>query len=402
MKQKKLMLLGGLRYLIPVIKSAHKYGYYVITVDYLPDNIAHKYSDEYYNVSILDQDAILQIAKRLQIDGIMSFAVDPGVITAAYVAEKLHLPFQCSYESACILQDKSKFRNFLKQNGFAVPYAKGYDSLENALHDVDSFRWPVIVKPVDSAGSKGVSKVNSIDCLKKAVEYALSESHSGAFIVEEFLEKIGCSSDSDCFTIDGQLSYCSFSDQLFDEKAKNPYTPAAYIWPSTFPEKIQEQLTMDLQRLMNLLGMKNGVYNVETRLCVDGKPYIMEVSPRGGGNRLSEMLNYITRVHLIDNAVRAAVGDDIDVLQQPIYYGQLAELIIHAEKDGVFKAIEIDPEYKKKYVVEEDLWIKEGDMVEGFSGANKAIGTLVLRADTRNELDEAVRNWHNWIKLIIA
>lgn len=87
-KQKKLLLLGGLRYLIPVIEAAHKEGYYVITCDYLPDNIAHKYSDEYHNVSIIDKEAVLKLAQELQIDGIMSFAVDPGVVTAAYVQER--------------------------------------------------------------------------------------------------------------------------------------------------------------------------------------------------------------------------------------------------------------------------------------------------------------------------
>ena len=125
MVKKKLMLLGGLRYLLPVIEEAHKLGVYVITADYLPDNIAHKYSDEYCNVSIIDKEAVLRVAQELKIDGILSHAVDPGVVSAAYVAEKMGLPFQCSYEAACILQDKSKFRAFLSENGFNCPKAKG-------------------------------------------------------------------------------------------------------------------------------------------------------------------------------------------------------------------------------------------------------------------------------------
>ena len=91
--QKKLMLLGGLRYLLPVIEEAHKLGVHVITADYLPDNIAHKYSNEYCNVSIIDKEAVLKAAQELQIDGILSHAVDPGVVSAAYVAEKMGLPF---------------------------------------------------------------------------------------------------------------------------------------------------------------------------------------------------------------------------------------------------------------------------------------------------------------------
>ena len=86
---KKLMVLGGSRYALPVIEAAHRLGIYVITCDYLPDNIAHKYSDEYCNVSIIGQEKNLDAARKLNIDGIMSFACDPGVITAAYVAEQM-------------------------------------------------------------------------------------------------------------------------------------------------------------------------------------------------------------------------------------------------------------------------------------------------------------------------
>ena len=87
------MLLGGSRYLLPVIETAHKLGVHVITCDYLPDNIAHKFSDKYINVSVIDKEAVLEVAKKEGIDGIMSFACDPGVVTAAYVAEKLGVPF---------------------------------------------------------------------------------------------------------------------------------------------------------------------------------------------------------------------------------------------------------------------------------------------------------------------
>ena len=401
MKQKKPMLLGGIRYLLPVIKAAHKHNIHVITVDYIPDNIAHKYSDEFHNLSILDKDAVLQLAQELQIDGIMSFGVDPGVVTAAFVAEKMNLPFQCSYEAACILQDKSRFRQFLKEHNFNVPNAKGYASIEVALKDVDYFHWPVIVKPVDSAGSKGVSRVDTPEALLEAVSYALSEAHNGHFIIEDFLDKKGCSSDSDCFSINGKLAFCSFSDQKFDLDADNPYTPAAYSWPSTMPKYAKEELTNELQRLMTLLHVKTGVYNVETRLCTNGKPYIMELSPRGGGNRLSEMLRYITHTDLIDNAVLNAVGEKIEEIQQPCYDGCLAEIILHSDKSGIFRKLIIDKEFEKQFVIAKDLWVENGDKVEGFTGANKAIGTLALHFSSHQELEENVQYYKNKITIIV-
>ena len=401
-KQKKLMLLGGIRYLLPVIEAAHRHGYYVITVDYVPENIAHQYSDEFHNVSILDKDAVLKLAQELNIDGILSFGVDPGVVTAAYVAEKMGLSFQCSYESACILQDKSRFRQFLKDNDFNVPNAKGYSSKEEALADTAYYNWPVIVKPVDSAGSKGVTRVDELGQLSSAIDYALSESHNGHFIIEDFLEKEGNSSDCDSFTVDGELVFCSFNDQHFDPKAINPYTPAAFSWPSTMPQWAQEELRSELQRLMTLLNVKTGVYNIETRLCKNGKPYIMELSPRGGGNRLSEMMKYISGQDLIDNCVRAAVGDPIDEIQQPTYNGYWAEIILHSEYDGIFKSIEIDNRIEEKYLIEKDLWVREGEKVWRFTGANTTIGTLVLKFMSRKTMNSFLNSQQGIYKIKVC
>jgi phosphoribosylaminoimidazole carboxylase (NCAIR synthetase) len=253
---KKLMLLGGAQYLLPVIREAKALGLYVITCDYLPDNIAHKYADEYKNVSIIDKEAVLQAAQELEIDGIMSFACDPGVATAAYVAEKMGLSFAGSYEAVSILQNKGRFRAFLRDKGFTVPWAKSYHKAEDALADAASFTFPAIVKPTDSAGSKGVSRVDSADELEKAIRYALDFSHGGEFIVEQFIQQQGSSSDSDCFSVNGRLCFCSFDEQLFDKNAENPYTPAAYVWPSTMPAEIQAELRAELQRLMTLLELK--------------------------------------------------------------------------------------------------------------------------------------------------
>ena len=247
MKQKKLMLLGGIRYLLPVIKAAHEQGYYVITADYLPDNIAHKYSDEYVNVSIIDKEAVLKVAVEKQIDGIMSFGVDPGVVSASYVQEKMGLPSFGPYESVVILQNKDKFRKFLTENGFNVPWAYSYSSVEDALKNKDRFTYPLIVKPTDSAGSKGCTRVNSESELALALDYALKYSISKNIIVEEFIEKRGCSSDTDSYAQDGQLKFVSYSSQRFDSNATNPYTPAAYSWPSTFTQEEEKYLTSETQ-----------------------------------------------------------------------------------------------------------------------------------------------------------
>lgn len=399
MKQKKIMLLGGLRYLLPVIEAAHKLGYYVITCDYIPDNIAHKYSDEYVNVSIIDKDAVLAVAKEKDIDGIMSFAVDPGVVTAAYVQDKMGLPAFGPYESVCILQNKDRFRDFLTRNGFNVPLAKGFSSVEEAMSEKYWYPWPVIVKPTDSAGSKGVTRVDRLEDLEAALQTAFDHSLSGRVIVEEFIEKAGCSSDSDCFSVDGELKFVSFSAQRFDDNAPNPYTPSAFSWPSTFTKEQETELTSEIQRLLTLLGMRTSVYNIETRIGTNGKPYIMEVSPRGGGNRLSEMLRFATGVDLITNAVRAAVGDEVAGIEQKDYDDHWAEVVLHTEKSGRFDSLDIVPEFAEKHVRQTDLWVKPGDEIRAFMGANDSIGTLVLCFDTEEELVSALKDVDNWMTI---
>jgi len=398
---KKLLLLGGLRYLVPVIEAAHKMGHYVITCDYLPDNIAHKFSDEFHNVSILDKEAVLKLAKKLKVDGIMSFAVDPGVLTAAYVCDKLGLPSPGPYESVELLQNKAKFRDFLARNGFNVTKAKGYSKIEDVFNDINFYNWPVIIKPVDSAGSKGVTKANKVEDLKVAIETALKFSHSGQFIIEEFIEKEGFSSDSDCFSLNGKLVQVTFSDQRFDEKAINPYVPAAYSWPSSMNDRHQSELTNELQRLISLLNMQSSLYNVETRIGKNGKAYIMEVSPRGGGNRIAEMIKNCTGQDMITNSVKVALGDENIDIKPFSFDGYWAEVILQSDKTGVFQDLIIDKDFRRKYIVEIDLWVKKGQKVSCFTGADKTLGTIVMKFNSHKELISSLTEYKNYIKIIL-
>ncbi len=397
---KKIMILGGSRYALPVIKAAHELETYVITADYLPDNIAHRFSDEYCNVSIVDQESTLREARLRNVDGIISFACDPGVTTAAYVAEKMGLPSVGSYEAVSILQNKGRFRAFLKEHDFNVPTAKGYLSIDEAMNDIDLFHWPVIVKPTDSAGSKGVSRADDPAELKNVIEFALSSSRRKEFIIEDFIAPYGFSSDTDSFSVDGELKFVSFNSQRFDPKAENPYTPAAYSWPSLMTDLCQQELKSEIQRLIKLLNLGTSIYNIETREGVDGKAYIMECSPRGGGNRLAECLEYATGVRLVENAVRAALGMPLVDLTQKPYDGCWAEVILHSEKSGIFDSLWID-ESISNAVYERDLWIEQGSKINGFSAANEAVGTLILRFDDDDELRRVMQEPSRFVKVLL-
>ena len=396
---KRVLMLGGSIYQTYAIKEAVRQGHYVITCDYLPDNPGHKFAHEYHNVSTTDKEAVLELARKLKVDGVVAYASDPAAPTAAYVCEKLGLPTS-PYKSVEILSKKHLFRKYLAEHGFNVPKAKGYNRAEDAMTDAAIWDYPIIVKPTDAAGSKGVTRVDEPSQLKAAVEYAFDKSLSGHIIIEDFIEKQGCSSDTDSFSVDGKLKFVSFCAQRFDLNASNPYTPAAYSWPSTFTKEQEAYLTSEIQRLINLLGMKTNVYNIETRVGTNGKPYIMELTPRGGGNRLCEMLRYATGVDMITAMTRYIVGDSVPAIEQKPYNGHWAEIILHADENGTFDHLEISKDLPAE-VVEEDLWVKKGDTVKSFEGANDAIGTLVLKFQSAEELEKAITNQREWLKVVV-
>lgn len=405
---KKLMLLGGIRYLLPVIETAHKMGVYVITADYLPNNIAHKHSDEYVNVSVLDREAVLKVALEKNIDGIMSFGCDPGVVTAAYVAEQMGLPFQCSYESACILQDKGRFRKFLSDNGFNCPKSRRYESKDEALSDAEQWfndksapQFPVMVKPVDSAGSRGCTRVDTIAQLAGAIDMAIDNGHNGAVIIEDFLTFESHHSSTDPFTIDGKLYAATYSDQLFDKEADNPYTPAFIIWPSTMRQEHQDYLTREIQRLMDLLHMRTGIYNIETVVGKGGTPYIMEVSPRGGGCKIAELQQMAFGAPLIENEVRKAVGLPLIPIETLPIEGHWCEMIIHSRphQEGTFDRLEIRDDIKEKNLRVVDMSTQSGDHVFPFTGANRSLGDMFLQFPTRAALDEAIADTTKWMEI---
>ena len=397
---KKLLILGGSRYIIPAIEAAHKLGAYVVTCDYLPDNIGHKYSDEYHNVSIIDKEAILALARELKIDGILSYATDPGVEPAAYVAEQLGLPTP-PYESVRILQNKDLFRQFLKDHDFNVPLFRGFASIEEAEAAIGDFTMPVIVKPVDSAGSKGVARVDKKEDLRTAIEHALTYSHSGRFIIEEFIEKECYSSGSECFSVQNRIVFTSFANQHFDKSCDNPYTPMGSTWPSYMPKECQMELRNELQRLISLLHMGTTIYNVECRLGTNGKTYLMEVSPRAGGNRLAEVLRYACGQDLILNDVKAALGLPADELTEPIYRGSWGVYMLHSDAAGIFDHLWISPEVEDKYVAEKDLWIQPGQEVHPFTGANEAVGSIIFHCNSAEEANTLIEHHRDWCRVVV-
>jgi biotin carboxylase len=397
---KKILMLGGSHFQVPSIKTAVAMGYHVITCDYLPDNPGHKFAHEYYNISTTDKEAVLQLSKRLKVDGVVCYASDPAATTAAYVCEKMGFPTS-PYSSVDILSNKDKFREFLKNNNFNTPKAKGYSTLKEATKEITDFKLPVMLKPIDSSGSKGVIKLEDISNLTKQVEYALSFSRCGRFIIEEFVEKSGYQIVGDGFSVSGELAFRCFANHHFDNDSNNPFVPIGGSWPYIKPEKIHNKIHNEIQRLLTLLDMKTNAYNFEIRIDDKENIYLMEIGPRNGGNLIPQVIKYATGVDMVEYTIKAAMGIDCSDLKMAEPKGFWAYYVVHSNYEGILKEIQIDDKFRRNNLVEFEIMCNVGDHVEAFTGSDRTLGTMILKYDTMEEMIEKMDNMTNWVRVIV-
>lgn len=385
MRMKKLLMLGASHFQIPAIKYAKNAGYYVITADFLPNNPGHKYSDEYYNISTIDKKKVLELSEKLKIDGILSYASDPGAPTAAYVAEKLSLPGN-PYESVKILQRKDLFREFLKKNGFHVPVSAPFNDLREAKEfALERLRNnAIVVKPADSSGSKGVIKLDSPENLDSSFIKALNYSFAKIVVIEDFIEKATYEMDGDGFVWQGKLAFRCFGNQHNDLNC-NPYVPVGISFPYIQEQRLQKKAHNIIETILTKLKMKVGGLNIEYLTDKNENIYLLEIGPRNGGNLIPDIIKYVTGIDLIELAVESALGKDCSDLRMVDTDGFYSSYILHAQNDGIVKEIQISKEIEK-FIVQKNIFINPGDEVEKFNGSNNTLGTFILRFDHHEEM----------------
>ena len=397
---KRVLMLGGSIYQTYAIKAAREMGYYVITCDYLPDNPGHKYAHEYHNVSTTDKEAVLALAKDLKVDGVVAYASDPAAPTAAYVCEKLGLPTS-PYKSVEILSKKHLFRQYLAEHGFNVPKARSYRTFEEAEKEIDNFKLPVMVKPVDSSGSKGINKMTDKSQLKAFVEDALSYSRDKIFLVEEFIVKNGPQISGDAFSVDGKLVFYCLGNEFYSKKVDKDFAPLGECWPTVMPKEIIDILAEDLQRLITSLGMKSNAYNVEAIYGEDGKVYILELGARSGGSLIPQVTALATGVDMVPYVIKAALGEDCSGLKMCPVKGFWSNYMAHANDTGLYAGVEFDEDFKNNHLIDYVTDIKTGDSVHKYRDAQDCVGELIVRYDSQEQMLDVIKNMNKYVKIIV-
>ena len=391
---KKLLILGAMEMHVPLILRAKELGLYVITCDYIPENPGHKLADEAYYDSTTDLDAVLKLAERLKVDGIMTYNSDPAAPTAAYVAEKLGLPGN-PYEAVKIMSEKNLFRDFLYKNGLNVPKFGNFSDSEDVVKHLSEFSLPVIIKPVDSSGSKGVTVVYDNEKVKEAVESALSKSRCKKFIVEEYIEPIGRQLHGDGFIENGKVTFLYLGDHHFDSSINN-LVPYSTTYPTEHSKEVVDECRNQIQQFISKVGFKNGGFNVELRVSKkDGKAYIIDIGARNGGNFTPKVIEYGSGFNFMDRAIKVALGESLtEIKMTDKTYDFVSHLILHSPKDGVLKNCNLSEELEKR-VLEKHIYVKPGDKIESFLGANAALGVLIMHYESRDVMNRIVDNFED-------
>ena len=351
MKQKKILLLGGSAQQVVAIKMAKQLGYYTVLCDYLPDNPGQYVADKYYNASTTDVEAVYEIARSEQVDGILAYASDPAALPAAIVAERLGLPSNPA-KSVEVLGLKYPWRQFLHEHGFACPKFFSFHpdtSFDEIKANCTDFTFPIVVKPTDSSGSKGVTRLDSWEGFEKAVAWADSYSRNKVLLIEEFIQRgfphvIG----GDIFVWDGTIVLYGEMSCLRDTE-KSPLIPIGEQMPSGLNEKQQANVHSELQRIVSALDIRFGELNIEIILDKDDNVHFLELGPRAGGNMIPIQLGDAFGIDLVKANVQAAMGEKPEFLAETIspLSGCYLHYVLHSYEAGTFNGIAIDESISK-------------------------------------------------------
>ncbi|MFO8003228.1 acetyl-CoA carboxylase biotin carboxylase subunit family protein, partial [Thioalkalivibrio sp.] len=360
-------------------------GHRVVTCDYLPGNPGHALADEYHNVSTTDKDAVLDLARRLRIDGILAFASDPAAPTAAWVAEHMGLPGN-PYQTVRMMSEKDLFRAFLQDHGFRCPAFRAYRSVREMHADPQRPPLPVMVKPVDSSGSKGVGRADRPDQLGPLFRKALPLSRAGRVIVEQCID--GHQLHGDGFVCDGKLVFSC----LGDHQAAGALNSST-LYPSRFPAGLIARIQAETQRFLDLAGFRQGGINIEARLDGDREPFhIIEIGPRNGGHFTPDIITHATGFDFVSLSVDTCLGapcTPAPLRPSPHPQGWFTNLVLYAPRPGRYTGVQLSPELEP-FLLEKHLYKHRGDQLGSGTTSQTAVGTLLLKFGDRGQMERVI------------
>ena len=343
---KKLAIIGASYLQEPLIKKARELGFQTHVFAWKTGDIGERTADFFYPLSIVEKDKILEKCREIGIDGICTIASDLAVVTVNYVAEKMGLPGN-SMESTELSTNKHLMRKAFETNGDPSPRS----ILVSSISDLEGIKlcYPVIVKPTDRSGSRGITELFSAQRLESAIEEAKAESFEKKALVEEFVT--GQEYSVEFLSFRGNHHFLAMT-QKFTTGAPH-FIETGHLEPAFVDPETEKRVIQIVTHALNSLKIQNGASHSELKINADGVIRLIEIGGRMGGDFIgSSLVNISTGIDFIEQVIRIALGEEPKLVSSRKKEAAAVRFIFTQKDVEVFEQLRKEhPEYVVAYEI---------------------------------------------------
>jgi carbamoylphosphate synthase large subunit len=389
-RAKKLLMLGAGVYQIPGIKKASEQNIEVIACSYLPDDPGICYAKYFENVDITDKEGILEVAKKYDIDGIMTVCSDVGVPTVGYVNDKLNLA-GISEQTGKLCSDKWLMKKAFQKHHVRSPSFFVIDSLEKAYESLEYLGGNVIFKSTDSSGSRGIIKVDKEQDVPRAFKESFKYTKKDYIIAEEIIygEEFG----SQTLVLNGEVIFNFCHNDVITSGEIT--TPIGHSYPFRGGLHIEQMALDEVRKAVKALKISDAQLNCDFILS-NNKVYVLEIGARVGATSLPQLTENYTGLDWIKIAIDLALGQPPleKINNHKLRNIPTASTLIYSNTDGVLERI-VMPEWLESNgsVTYHTIDVKKGDRVKRFRLGPDRIGEIVFVGETLDKAEAKVERF---------
>ena len=392
---KKILIIGAAAYQVPAIIRAKELGYAVYCVDYKEGQPGFVYADGYKIIDVRDKEHCLEYAKELGIDGVLTWGATLTLPTVAFISENMGLP-GISKETAELSMSKFLIKRKLAECGLntggEVFQLRNWD--ESRAHQ---YHFPVVIKPSDGSGSKGVSVVKEKSELDEAIQYAFDSARNHEIYVEPFIQ--GTEYSVEAYVNSSKVYIYSIVKTNFKWMGDYPiYTQTTYL---DLDEDTENKIGVEIEKAIHALDVQWGPVNFDVIVSAeDGNPYIIDVGIRNGQNLIASHIVPLSRgVDELNNSIRICLGQEIDA--NPVKKEYVSSRLLIYNPGEIVDIKPYDNLIGQNHIVDIILRKKVGDNLPHYQTKSDICGWVLTKGSTPVEAlqygNEAWKSLENYI-----
>ncbi|MEW9556446.1 ATP-grasp domain-containing protein [Nonomuraea sp. NPDC050783] len=382
---RNLIVLGGGEDQIPAYREGRRLGYRVIGVDQRPDALGAAEADEFLCMTSRDPEGIAAALGPIDVAAVISPASDAAQESVAELSRIYRTPHRTAPDALRCTVDKGFFREVVDRLGLPAYRYTQADDVEELTRAAAVLGYPLIVKPADSSGSKGITVLNGPADLSGAIEYARENSFSRQVILEELI--VGRHGAVESFFADGRLAFMAVTDRVVT--GPPAMISLAHVVPADLDPSVYARIAEAVTAICAEVGHRQGPVNFDFVLKPSGDLCFIEMGARLGGNGMPLMVRHAFGLNTVEAAIRLALGEPLAMDVTAMRTAALR--ILTAETDGVLTAVKgLDELRSMPEVVDVQVFKAPGDHVRAYTQAGHKLGYLVMVAGTREQLEDAL------------